>query len=48
MILPIDAHPDLIYNLSGAAWRGRIQTYNAPFSKEKVDSFTLHVNGQAS
>jgi immune inhibitor A len=47
-ILPIDSHPAPIYNLEGQPWRGRIQTYDAPFGLEKADSFTLHVNGKAS
>ena len=47
-ILPIDSHPAPIYNLEGQAWRGRIQTYDAPFGLEKADSFTLHVNGKPS
>ena len=41
-MLPIDANPTPIYNLEGAVWRGRIQTYDAPFGLEKSDSFTLH------
>jgi immune inhibitor A len=49
-ILPIDAHPSLIYRLDGKPWRGRIQTYDAPFSLERADSFTLHAQetGRAS
>ena len=49
-ILPIDANPRPIYRLDGQPWRGRIQTYDAPFSLQKSDSFTLHIptNGQAS
>jgi len=49
-ILPIDSHPDVIYRLDGKPWRGRIQTYDAPFSLQKGDSFTLHAQetGQAS
>jgi immune inhibitor A len=49
-ILPIDSHPAPIYKLDGKPWRGRIQTYDAPFSLEKADSFTLHdqTTGQAS
>ncbi len=46
LVLPIDAHPAPIYNLTGQPWRGRIQTYDAPFSLERADSFTLHVDGQ--
>jgi immune inhibitor A len=41
-ILPIDANPSVIYRLDGKPWRGRIQTYDAPFGLEKSDSFTLH------
>jgi immune inhibitor A len=48
-ILPIDANPRPIYRLDGALWRGRIQTYDAPFSLQKSDSFSLHMqNGQTS
>ena len=47
-ILPIDAHPQPIYNLQGAPWRGRIALYDATFTPQKADSFTLHVNGQPS
>jgi immune inhibitor A len=48
-ILPIDANPRPIYRLDGQLWRGRIQTYDAPFGLEKSDSFTLHMpNGQPS
>jgi len=48
LILPIDAHPDLVYRLDGLPWRPRIQGYDAPFGLNKADSFTLHVNGAAS
>ena len=49
-ILPIDAHPAAIYRLDGKPWRPRIQGYDAPFSLERADSFTLHAQetGQAS
>ena len=40
-VLPIDSHPNPIYKLDGLPWRGRIQTYDSPFSLEKADSFTL-------
>ncbi|MGK5737347.1 immune inhibitor A domain-containing protein [Micromonospora sp. URMC 103] len=46
--LYIDAHPRPIYNLSGQPWRARVQVYDAPFSLKKADSFTLHLNSQAS
>jgi len=49
-VLPIDANPSAIYRLDGKPWRGRIQTYDAPFGLEKSDSFTLHAQetGRAS
>ena len=46
--LYIDAHPEPIYNLDGTPWRTRIQIYDAPFSKRKADSFTLHFDGKPS
>jgi immune inhibitor A len=48
LILPIDAHPRPIYNLTGVPWRSRIQVYDAPFSLRRAQSFTLHVNSQPS
>ena len=49
-VLPIDANPRPIYRLDGKPWRPRIQGYDAPFSLQKSDSFTLHAQetGQAS
>jgi immune inhibitor A len=49
-VLPIDANPRAIYRLDGKPWRPRIQGYDAPFSLQKSDSFTLHAQetGQAS
>ena len=41
-VLPIDANPRPIYRLDGKPWRARIQGYDAPFSLQKSDSFTLH------
>jgi immune inhibitor A len=46
--LYIDSRLKTVYNLDGTAWRTRIQIYDAPFSKRKADSFTLHVNGKPS
>ncbi|MEJ5946342.1 immune inhibitor A domain-containing protein [Pseudokineococcus basanitobsidens] len=46
--LVVDAHPRPMYNLEGQAWRSRIQVYDAPFSTQKADSFTLHINGKPS
>jgi immune inhibitor A len=41
-VLPIDANPRPVYRLDGKPWRGRIQTYDAPFSLEKSESYTLY------
>jgi immune inhibitor A len=48
LILPIDANPRPLVRLDGQLWRPRVSGYDAPFSREKSDSFTLHVNGQAN
>jgi immune inhibitor A len=48
LILPIDANAAPIYNLTGRPWRARVAGYDAPFSTQKSDSFTLHLAGQAS
>ncbi|GAA1841899.1 immune inhibitor A [Microlunatus capsulatus] len=48
LVLPVDAHPDLFYGLNGQPFRGRVQTYDAPFSLKRADSFTLHINGTPS
>jgi immune inhibitor A len=47
-ILVVDANPEPIYNLQGQPWRPRIAGYDAPFSVQKSDSFTLHAAGRAS
>jgi len=46
LVLPIDSHPQLMNRPDGAPWRGRVQIYDAPFTRELADSFTLHHNGQ--
>ncbi|MEO5711556.1 MAG: immune inhibitor A domain-containing protein [Nocardioidaceae bacterium] len=48
LILPVDANPRPIVRLDGTLWRPRVSGYDAPFSLEKSDSFTLHVNGVAN
>ena len=48
LILPVDANPRPLVRLDGALWRPRVGGYDAPFSLEKSDSFTLHVNGVAN
>jgi immune inhibitor A len=48
LILPIDANPRPLVRVDGQLWRPRVAGYDMPFSLEKSDSFTLHVNGQAN
>ena len=48
LVLPIDAHPTPFDNPDGDPWRGRIQTYDAPFSLERADSLVLRHNGRPS
>jgi immune inhibitor A len=48
LILPIDAHPRPIYRLDGEPWRPRIAGYDAPFSLDRVDSYTLHFGSRPS
>jgi immune inhibitor A len=52
LILPVDAHPGLLYEPSddatgddqkkGYAWRPRIQSYDSTFGLETTDKITLH------
>ena len=44
LILPIDSHPKPLYTTAGTPWRGRVQVYDAPFSTQRTDGFTLHLN----
>lgn len=46
--LIVDAHARPMANIEGDYWRTRIQSYDAPFSTRKADSFTLHVDGKPS
>lgn len=48
LVLPVDARPELLRTPSGTPWRGRIQTYDAPFSLRAADSMVLHSNGVPS
>ena len=46
MLLPIDAHPDVLYRKDGYAWRNRVQTYDATFGLSPTDALTLHTYGE--
>jgi immune inhibitor A len=48
LLLPVDAHPDLMYRADGGIWRNRIQTYDATFGLEPTDAITLHWRGGES
>ena len=45
--LYVDSRPVPLYRLDGLPWRARVQVYDAPFSKTKADSFTLHQDSRA-
>jgi immune inhibitor A len=45
LVLPVDAHPDLLIRPDGKMWRPRIQSYDATFGLEKTDAICLHLNG---
>ncbi|MEW2396851.1 immune inhibitor A domain-containing protein [Streptomyces sp. NPDC046862] len=42
LILPVDAHPQLLKWSDGTLMANRVQTYDAPFSLGRTDGITLH------
>jgi immune inhibitor A len=48
LLLPIDAHPELMYRGDGGIWRNRVQTYDSTFGLEPTDAITLHWHGAPS
>jgi immune inhibitor A len=48
LILPIDAHPEVMYRADGGVWRNRVQTYDSTFSLEPTEGITLHWLSQPS
>jgi len=48
LLLPVDAHPELMYNAYGDIWRNRVQTFDATFGLDATDAVTLHVDGNPS
>ena len=44
LLLPIDAHPNILRNADGGAVSNRIQTFDSTFSLEPTDKVTLHFN----
>lgn len=47
-ILPIDANPAPVLRSDGGILRPRVAGYDAPFSTQTSDSFTYHLNGNAT
>jgi immune inhibitor A len=49
LVLPVDAHPDALFMVTGAPWRNRIQTYDSTFTLEPTEALNnLHVAGVLS
>jgi immune inhibitor A len=48
LLLPVDAHPELMYRADGGIWRNRVQTYDSTFALEPTDAITLHWRGEES
>jgi immune inhibitor A len=48
LLLPIDAHPEVMLRADGNNWRNRVQTYDSTFGLEPTDSITLHWHGEPS
>lgn len=48
LILPIDAHYDVMYRADGGVWRNRIQAYDATFGLDATEALTLHWLSQPS
>jgi len=47
-LLPVDAHPELMYRADGGIWRNRVQTYDSTFGVQATDAITLHWRGEES
>jgi immune inhibitor A len=45
LILPVDAHPAPLHWADGSVMRPRIQSFDATFSLDATDAFTLHSGG---
>ena len=42
LLLPVDAHPEVLYQKGAVPWRNRLQTYDSTFGLDPTDEFTLH------
>ncbi|MEN8239487.1 MAG: immune inhibitor A domain-containing protein, partial [Actinomycetota bacterium] len=48
LILPIDAHPEVMYTAQGWVWRNRVQSYDSTFGLDATDAVELHLLSEAS
>jgi immune inhibitor A len=48
LLLPVDAHPDVMYRADGGVWRNRVQTFDSTFGLHATDAITLHWQGDES
>lgn len=48
LLLPIDAHPEVMLRADGGVWRNRIQSYDSTFTKQPTEAVTLHWLSQPS
>lgn len=44
LVLPVDAHPDLLMRPDGRVWRPRVQSYDATFGLWPTEAICLHRN----
>ncbi len=47
LVLPVDAHPNLLLRPDGQVWRPRVQSYDSTFGLQRTDRITLHQDGVA-
>jgi len=48
LLLPVDAHPDLMMRPDDGIWRNRVQTFDSTFGLDATDAITLHWMGEES
>jgi len=48
LLLPIDAHPEVMYRPDGGIWVNRVQSYDSTFGLEATDAIMLHWFGEES
>ena len=42
LVLPVDAHPDLLIGLDGSAWYEEVQSYDSPFGLRQTGVICIH------